>query len=659
MPYQNKYLELLSRDFPTVQATSAELINLNAILNLPKGTEIFITDIHGEYDAFNHYLKNASGIIREKIDLIFPQLNNSMRNRLAFFIYYPTDMLNKYRNDREKTEYKEIIREQLYLMIKLAKQIATKYTKSKVGKTLPKEFEYIIYELLYESSSHEDKQKYYKAIIDAIFETKRESKFIVELSRFIRKLAVDRLHIVGDIFDRGSSPHLIMEKLFKLNNIDIQWGNHDISFLGAASGSQVMIANVIRIAARYNNLDCFEDGYGINLIPLARFASKFYGDDPCTQFMPKGIDAAYQKDEDMTFIAKIHKAISIIQFKLENQVIKRNPDFHLDDRCLLDKIDFKTNMIKVDGKVYDLVDSNFPTINPKKPFELNAEEIHVMEHLTQLFLHNEMLQKHARYLIRNGSMYLVYNNNLLFHAAVPLDENRQFLRQRIDGLIYYGRNLFEMYEQKVRHAYLNRYEKDNFDSDYFLMLWQGHSSPLFGKSAMKTFERYFITDKESHEEIINPYYIYREEEKVLKTIYDEFNLDFTKSKIINGHVPLDVTKGDRVVLANKRIYSIDGGMSKQYSNKTNIGGYSLISDSHAYFLVSHERFENYYKLIESETDIVSITRSEELNHRRTYIYDTNKGRELRERIEDLKQLLKAYRDGTIKETYSEYDEYHR
>ncbi len=651
MPYQSKYLELLSKDFPTVQTVSSELINLNAILNLPKGTEIFITDIHGEYDAFNHYLKNASGIIKEKINLIFPHLSVEKRNRLAFFIYYPTDMLNKYRNKYERKEFKTITREQLYLMIDLAKHIVTKYTKSKVSKSLPKEFEYIIQELIYESNSHEDKQKYYNAIMDAIFETRRESKFVVQLSRFIRNLAVDKLHVVGDIFDRGPSPHLIMEKMHKMKNVDIQWGNHDISFLGAASGSKVMLANVIRIAARYNNLDCFEDGYGINLIPLARFADKTYREDKCLEFLPQGFGSRYYKEEDLTFVAKIHKAIAIIQFKLEYQVIKRNKDFNLDDRSLLDKIDYAKGTINIDGIEYKLTDTNFPTVDPENPYKLTSEEQVVIDHLAQLFLHNEMLQKHARYLMRNGSMYLKYNNNLLFHAAVPLTENRQFMKQRIDGLIYYGKNLFDIYEQKVRHAFLSRYDKENLDSDYFLMLWQGRTSPLFGKNAMKTFERYFIKEKSAHSEVINPYYKYREEEQVLKMIYDEFELDFNKSKIVNGHVPLDITKGEQVVLANKRIYSIDGGMSKEYSNKTSIGGYSLISDSHAYFLVSHARFDTYIKLIESEKDIVSITRSEELNHDRTYIYDTNRGISIKRRINDLGQLLQAYRDGTIREKF--------
>ncbi|MCK5731774.1 MAG: fructose-bisphosphatase class III, partial [Tenericutes bacterium] len=433
--------------------------------------------------------------------------------------------------------------------------------------------------------------------------------------------------------------------------VDIQWGNHDITFLGAASGSRVMIANEIRIAARYNNLDCFEDGYGINLIPLARFADKFYKEDPCTEFQPKGYGSRFKKDEDLSFVAKIHKAISIIQFKLEKQVIERNSHFNMDDRCLLDKIDYESGIITIDGKKYNMLDSNFPTINSENPYELHPEERHVIDHLTQLFLHNEMLQKHAGYLMQNGSMYLIYNNNLLFHAAIPLTSDKKFLKQEIDGKMYYGRSLFDIFEQKIRHAYLNRYGKNNFDSDYFMLLWQGASSPLFGKQAMRTFERYFIKEKEALEENINAYYDYREEEQVLRMIYKEFGLNFKKSKIINGHVPLDITKGDNVILANNKIYSIDGGMSKEYSHRTNIGGYSLISDSHAYFLVSHDRFENYYKLIDSEKDIVSITRSEEINSRRTYVYDTNQGEELKERIKDLKQLLQAYRNGTIKEKH--------
>ena len=646
MIYEKKYLEVLSREFPTVQHASSEIINLSAILNLPKGTEIFITDIHGEFDAFNHYLKNASGIIKEKIDIIFPDFSETEKNRLAFFIYYPTDMLNKYQSRMSSDDFLMLTRATLHQMIQLSKYIITKYTKSKVQKTLPKEFGYIITELLFESSDHEDKEQYYQAIINAIFQTKREKKFIVQLSRFIRNMAIDRLHIVGDIFDRGPKPHLIMEKLIPKQNVDIQWGNHDIIFLGAACGSPLMVANVLRIAARYTNLDYLEDGYGISMLPLARFAHKYYEDDPCTEFIPKNREEV--ADEDLNFMAKIHKAISIIQFKLEKNVIDHNPNYQLNDRLLLHKIDYENHTINIDGNTYPLLDSHFPTIDPKNPYALTPEEKDVIDHLTQLFLHNEMLQKHAKYLIQKGSMYLKYNGNLLFHAVIPMQIDGTFQTQEFDGLLYKGKALFDICEKKIRQAYLNRYTPAH-DKDIFMYLWQGPTSPLFGKHTMKTFERYFIADKNLRKENNNPYYKLRLEEKSLRRIFDEFGLDFQKSKIVNGHVPMDITKGDQVILGNHRIYSIDGGMSKQYADTTSIGGYSLISDSHAYFLVSHERFDHYTQLIEKERDIVSVTRSEELNSKRTYIYNTDQGKEVQDKIDDLYKLVEAYRNGSIKE----------
>ncbi len=651
MNYQTKYLEILSKEFPTVQAASTEYINLNAILNLPKGTEHFITDIHGEFDAFNHFLKNASGILKEKIDQRFKDLSEQKRNQLAFFIYYPTDMLNKYQKKYTKENFLKLKRIILIQMVELSRILATKYTKSKVRKTLPEEFSYIIQELIYESGSHEDKAQYYTAIIDAIFNMKRESKFIVQISKFIRNLAIDRLHIVGDIFDRGPKPHLVMEKLIKRQHVDIQFGNHDIIWMGAASGSEVMVANVIRIAARYNNLDCLEDGYGINLLPLSRFANKTYHNDPCTLFLPKGDSTLYtHDDDDRQFVAKMHKAITIIQFKLERDIILRNPNFKLNDRLLLDKIDIESGTITIENKTYPLEDTNFPTIDfHHDPYRLTVEERDIINHLTHLFMHNEMLQKHMKYLFQKGSMILKYNNNLLFHAAIPLNQDGSFMSQTIDGQTYQGKALFEAYEQTIRQAYLNRYTKDNLDVDMFMMLWQGKTSPLFAKHAMKTFERYFIKDKTTHKEITNPYFKLRLNEEILDHIYEEFGLNKKHSKIINGHIPLDITKGEDVILANNRIYNIDGGMSKQYKRQTSIGGYTLISDSYAFYLVSHERFASYSKLIHEEKDIVSITHSEDLNNRRTYIYDTDKGQELKERINDLATLIHSYRSGEIKE----------
>ncbi|MDP2425678.1 MAG: fructose-1,6-bisphosphatase [bacterium] len=649
MKYEMKYLELLSNDFPTVQAVSTELINLTAILNLPKGTEVFITDIHGEFDAFNHVLKNACGIIQDKIEKLFPLLSYTEKNRLAFFIYYPTDMLNKYQSLLSLAKMTSLLKDILSHMLELSRNLATKYTKSKIQKTLPEEFAYIIQELLYESNKHEDKERYYNAIIDAIFSTNRQNKFIVQISKLIRALAIDRLHIVGDIFDRGAKPHLVMEKLLDKSHVDIQWGNHDISWIGAACGSELMIANVIRIAARYNNLDCLEDGYGFNLLPLARFASKTYGSDPCELFIPKTLHDNLNED-DKNFVAKIHKAAAVMQFKLERDVVKRNPDFHLDDRLLLDKIDPIRGIVTIQGIEYPMKDTHFPTIDfENDPYQLTEDEQAVLAHLRQLFLHNEMMQLHLRFLFQKGSMVLKYNNNLLFHAAIPLQIDGSFQSQMIDGVKYHGKALFEAYEKKLRHAYQNRYDRHNPDLDYFMMLWQGSTSPLFGKSTMKTFERYFVSDKTTHKEVMNPYFKLRLEEPILKQIYQEFGLNWNKSKIINGHVPMDITRGHEVVLADKRIYNIDGGMSKEYSHETSIGGYTLISDSYAIYLVSHERFDSYESLIKQERDIVSLTRSEDIASSRTYIYDTDRGEELKERIADLRKLLLSYRNGTIKE----------
>ncbi|MFW5841668.1 MAG: fructose-1,6-bisphosphatase [Bacillota bacterium] len=650
MDYKHKYLELLSKEFPTVQAASTEFINLNAIINLPKGTEHFITDIHGEYDAFNHFLKNASGIIKQKIDQHLTHLSETQRNRLAFFIYYPTDMLHKYQQKLSDARFKDLLKAILKDMVALSRVLARKYTKSHVRKTLPKEFSYIIQELLYETGNDEDKARYYKAIIQAIFETEREHKFILQISRFIRNLAIDRLHVVGDIFDRGPKPHLVMEKIAKMKHIDIEWGNHDIIWMGAASGSMVCVANVIRIAARYNNLDYLEDGYGINLLPLARFASKTYIDDPCTRFQPI-TDKTYPNNEDDTsFVAKIHKAISIIQFKVERDVILRNPQFNLQDRLLLDKINIHDKTITINHETYPLNDTHFPTINfNDDPFKLTQEERDIIAHLTHLFKHNEMLQKHVKVLFQKGAIYKRYNNNLLFHAAIPLNEDGSFMTQIIDGKPTSGKSLFEAYEQQIRHAYYNRYEKNINAKDYFLMLWQGQTSPLFAKDKMTTFERYFIADKTTHKEHKNPYFTLRTRDDVLDKIYDEFSLNKTHSKIINGHIPMDITQGADVISKNKKVYTIDGGMSKQYKNKTSIGGYTLISDSYAFYLVSHERFSSYIKLIQEERDIVSITHDENINTRRTYIYDTDKGKTLKTQINDLATLINAYRDGLIKE----------
>jgi fructose-1,6-bisphosphatase-3 len=646
-PYEIKYLKQLAKEFPTVQQVSTEIINLNAILNLPKGTEHFLSDIHGEYDTFNHFIKNGSGVIRDKISLYFSKLTQAEQNQLAFFAYYPKQMIKKYEELLDKETFSSFIREKLLQLIRLSKKLSQKYTKSKIGKSLPTEFSYIISELLFESSHIEDKTRYYSAILDAIFKTKRERNFLIELSRFIQRLTIDRLHIVGDIFDRGPSAHLVLNKMMKYHSLDIEWGNHDVLWMGAASGSEVCICNVLRNSSKYNTLDTLEEGYGINLLPLAQLAIKYYKDDDCTVFYPKATSTIDQDKQQL--VAKIHKAISIIQFKMEYSLFQRNPNFLLSNQNYLHLIDYENNTITWNGKTYPLKDSNFPTINPLNPYTLNDDEHAVIKQLKNSFLNNDLLQRHINFLVQQGQMFLRYNHNLLFHGCIPLKKDGSFSTMKIDGQSYSGKSLFIALDKKVRSAYLKRYDKTNPDKDYFVFLWQGENSPLFGKKYMKTFQRYFIEDKTTHLEEMNNYFILREQEAVLRSIYSEFNLDWNRSKIINGHVPTDITVGDNPVKANGKIYAIDGGMSKQYKEKIGIGGYTLIVDSYKIFLISHERFPSVDQLIKDESDIISLVQSEDVLLEREYIYDTDKGDYLKSEISDLYKLLHAYWEGIIKE----------
>ncbi|MCK5761519.1 MAG: fructose-1,6-bisphosphatase [Candidatus Izimaplasma sp.] len=650
--YELKYLKLLAKEFPTVQEVSTELINLTAILNIPKGTEHFLSDIHGEYDTFNHFLKNGSGVTRDKLDIIFPKLSETEKNRLAFFIYYPKQMLRKYENLMEREDYLIFIRQQLLNLVDISKYMSQKYTKSKVRKSLPKAFSYIIQELMFEKSTHTDKTQYYDAIIDAIFKTNRERNFIIEVSYFIQRLTIDRLHIVGDIFDRGPSAHLVMNKMIKYHSVDIEWGNHDILWMGAACGSKLAICNVLRSSARYNTLDTLEDGYGINLLPFARYSQKHYQNDDCTIFMPKNSTIKPDIDKEQ-LVAKMHKAAAILQFKLEGSVFGRNPNFKLDNRLLLHKIDYKKGTIRIEGVTYPLKDTNFPTIDPLDPYKLTDEEEDLLAQLKNAFLNNDLLQLHIEFLFQNGHMFLKYNNNLMFHGCIPLNADGSFSKIKVDRKYYSGKALFNILETKLRVSYLHRNDKkSNNNNDYFIFLWQGENSPLFGKKDMKTFERYFIEDKKSHYEEMNNYFSLREDRTILKNIYQEFKIDYNKSKIINGHVPNDISAGDRPILGNGRIYAIDGGMSKQYASKIKIGGYTLVIDSYKIFLISHERFTTLDEIIENEKDIISLNQSEEVNINREYVYDTDKGITLQEEINDLYKLLDAYRDGAIKEYFN-------
>jgi len=650
MPYENKYLNLLAKEYPTVQVVSTELINLTAILNLPKGTEHFVSDIHGEYETFNHFLKNGSGVTKDKIDILFKNYTEEERNTLAFFAYYPKQMLAKYEELLPPDEFNNYIKNKMLELIKLCYHLSQKYTKSKVRKMLPQAFNYIIQELLYEDSRQDDKQEYYNSIIEAIFSTKRQKNFLIELAYLAQRLTIDRLHIVGDVFDRGNGAHLVMNKIMKYHSVDLEWGNHDVIWMGAASGSRVSICNVLRNSAKYNLLDTLEEGYGINLLPLAQMALKYYSDDPCEVFIPQ--TASVIDSDKAMLVAKMHKAVSIMQFKLEKSLVERNPQFNLDGRLFLDKIDYSKGTVEVKGTSYKLLDTHFPTIDPNHPYELIQDEINVLNQLKRAFLNSDLLQSHIKHLFTIGQMYLIYNNNLLFHGCIPLDTDGKLQSFEVDGKAYKGKGLFDVLDQKIRTAYLNRYSPSNADKDYFVYLWQGKHSPLFGKSSMKTFERYFIEDKRVHKERENAYFYLREDEAILKEIYDEFEIDFMTSKIINGHVPTDISRGQSPIKANGRIYSIDGGMSKQYKAKINIGGYTLVSDSYKLFLISHDRFDSKEELIENEKDIISLVQAEEMNENRLYIYNTNKGQRLQNKILDLYKLLDAYRKGIIKENKS-------
>jgi fructose-1,6-bisphosphatase-3 len=642
-----QYIKLLSKQYPTINSACTEVINLEAILNLPKGTEHFLSDIHGEYEAFIHVLNNASGVIRRKIDFIF---DNSIREhekkRLAMLIYYPEQILEKVKNEEENLlEWYEIT---LHRLILVCREISSKYTRSKVRKALPKDFEYIIEELLHEQQREVNKQEYYDGIINTIIEVNRADNFIIAICRVIQRLAIDRLHIIGDIYDRGPGAHIILDKLMKHHSVDVQWGNHDILWMGAAAGSLACIANTIRISTRYGNLDTIEEGYGINLLPLATFALEYYKEDSCKNFNIILSDKSKYTNKEISLMKKIHKAITIIQFKLEGQVINRNPNFMMGDRLILNNINYKEGTILIDGKVYDLNDCSFPTINPKNPYELNDEEKDVMYKLSLSYQSNEKLQKHTKFLFAKGSMYLKYNSNLLYHGCIPMDEDGSFTEVYIGNEYYSGKNLIDKIEILIRDYYFNNNNEFN-NKDYFWYLWIGPNSPLFGKKKMATFERYFLNDKDIKKEEKNNYYKYRNNEKKCKEILMEFGIDENTSHIINGHVPVEVKKGESPIKANGKLLVIDGGLSQAYQHITGIAGYTLIYNSFGLVMVAHEKFESKKKAIANESDIVSSYQVLEKKSKRIRVKNTDIGQELKKEITGLKMLLKAYYKGVIKE----------
>ena len=643
-----KYLKSLANQYPNIAAASTEIINLQAILNLPKGTEHFMTDIHGEYEQFNHVLKNGSGAVRRQIDDEFGNtLSSRDKKSLATLIYYPQEKLDIIAREEENIE--DWYKITLHRLVQITKRVASKYTRSKVRKALPKDFSYIIEELITEKSDISDKEGYYNEIIHTIIRIGRAPEFIVALSNLIQRLVIDHLHIVGDIYDRGPGPHVIMDTLMNYHSVDIQWGNHDIVWMGAACGHLACIATVIRIAVRYGSLDTLEDGYGINLIPLATFALDTYKDVNCDTFAIK-----YNTDyntKDLSLDMKIHKAIAIMQFKLEGQIIKKHAKFEMDDRLLLDKIDYDKKTVTVYGKEYPMKDTEFPTVDPADPYNLTADEEQVMARLQQAFLKCEKLQRHVRFLYSNGGLYKIHNSNLLYHGCVPLDEEGNFKSVSVDGRKYRGRALYDVLDNYARKGYYAKNDPAGMRraQDYIWYTWAGPNSPVFGKDKMTTFEHYFIDDKEAHKETKNSYYSMTDDEEILNRILKEFGLDTKKSHIINGHVPVELKKGETPIKCDGKLLIIDGGFSKAYQSKTGIAGYTLVANSHGMRLVAHEPFESMEAAILHESDIFSDSTIVETAPNRIRVADTDIGTELKESIKQLEQLLQAYRDGIIVE----------
>ena len=640
-----RYLQRLAELYPTIASAATEIINLQSILNLPKGTEHFLTDIHGEYEAFSHVLRNGSGAVRKKIDDVFGHtLGTADKRSLATLIYYPKEKMELVKKTEEDMEnwYKIT----LYRLIEVCKTVSSKYTRSKVRKALPKDYAYVIEELITEKSEVLDKEAYYDAIVDTIISIGRAENFIVALAELIQRLVVDHLHILGDIYDRGPGPHFIMEKLQEYHSLDIQWGNHDIVWMGAAAGQMSCIATIVRTSARYGNLDILEDGYGINLLPLATFAMTVYANDPCECFKIKG-DSAKSAEENR-LNTQIHKAISIIQFKLEGQLLERRKSFNMEDRRLLHRIDYEKGTIKIYGKEYPLLDTNFPTIDPKNPYALTEEENEVMHRLRSAFLKCDKMQKHMMLLLNKGSLYKVYNGNLLYHGCVPLNEDGSLKEVQIYGKTYKGKALYDALEVYVRRAFfaVNEEERER-SADIMWYIWSGPNSPLFGKDKMTTFERYFIEDPETHVEKKNPYYKLLEDEKVIDNILKEFGLQGDDVHIINGHVPVQQKAGESPVKCNGKVLVIDGGFSRAYQKKTGIAGYTLIYNSYGLLLAAHEPFTSAEEAVAKEVDIHSKQVAVKLTERRRLVGDTDTGVVLRERIQELTALLEAYRSGII------------
>ncbi len=646
-----RYLSLLAQSFPTIADASTEIINLEAILNLPKGTEHFLADIHGENEAFQHVLKNASGNIKRKVNELFAgNIRESEKKELCTLIYYPEQKLELVK--AVETDIDDWYRITIHQLVRICRDVSSKYTRSKVRRSLPADFSYIIEELLHERADDTDKTAYVNVIVDTIITTGRADDFIIALATVIQHLAIDQLHILGDIYDRGPGAHIIMDTMRQYHNWDIQWGNHDILWMGACAGNNACICNVLRLSLRYANLATLEDGYGINLVPLATFAMDVYGDDPCEEFMPKLLKGNRMDEKTKMLTAKMHKAISIIQFKEEARIFNRRPEWNMQDRCMLSNIDYTGGTCTVDGKVYPMICTHFPTVDPAAPNRLTPEEQTLMDKLHHSFTVSEKLHKHIRTLLSHGCMYAVYNSNLLYHASIPLNDDGTLKEVELSkGRRYSGRELMLNMGMLIRSAFENDTEPEErkYATDYFLYLWCGKDSPLFDKSKMATFERYFLKDKETYHEEKGNYFKLRDDETVCDRILDAFGVTGPNRHIINGHVPVHASKGENPIKANGKLMVIDGGFSEAYHKETGIAGYTLVYHSRGFQLVQHEPFTSAADAIQRGTDIKSTTQIVEMSANRMLVADTDKGEELRTQISDLKKLLYAYRHGMIKE----------
>ena len=638
-----KYLKLLARDYPNIEAVSSELISLKGRLSLPKGTEYFFSDLHGEHAAFIHLLRSASGVIRNKVDFLFDKtIFEDERAELASLIFYPEENLAHHERGPEFDAWCQIT---IHRLIMVAKEVSSKYSRSYVRRVIPPAFTFLIDELLHTPTEDEDKYNYFRTLISSVVETGVADRLIIALCQFIQHVSVDYLHIIGDIFDRGPRADMIIDELMNYHDVDIQWGNHDISWMGAASGSRVCMANVLRIAISYNGFDCLEDGYGINLRPLSMFASDIYKDDPCTRFQPHILDENKFDPVDANLAAKMHKAIAVIMFKYEGQLIQRHPEYGMDGRLLLDKINHEDGTITLDGTTYPLTDTSFPTVDPDDPYTLSTEESELMDTIAASFQHSRRLKEHMAFIYNNGALYRCYNGNLLYHGCIPMREDGSFDEvSALDnsGKTYSGRALLQHLDRLVR---LTRYSEQPYDSDIMWFLWCGPKSPVYGRHRMTTFERYFIDDKSLYVEHPNPYYECCEREEVVCSILTEFGLDPESSHIINGHVP--VKQGENPVKANGKLFMIDGGISKAYQSKTGIAGYTLIYNSHNLSLAEHMPFNppSNGEVAHTDTRIHVV----ETMHQRVTVGDIDLGMRIREKISDLTLLLKAYRSGLIRQ----------